>query len=56
MKVKQDCRGNIAKSYREIIIKKSKTAVGVKVEMETEVDKDDKVLTEFKVNLMSCFP
>lgn len=26
------------------------------VEMETEVDKDDKVLTGFAVNLMSCFP
>lgn len=30
-----------------------KTAVGVKVEMETGGDKDDKVLTGFKVNLMS---
>lgn len=44
------------KSYREIIKNKKKTAVGGKVEMETEVDKDDKVLTGFKVNLMSCFP
>lgn len=54
---KIELQRNTVKIYREIIKKKnSKTAVGLKVEMETEVDKDDKVLTGFKVNLMLCFP